>query len=110
MPSERQATATQAAPSNEDGFHLGVMLAPADRYDPKAEGVVITAIDPDGVGAQQGLERGDVILNVNGAAVSNASQIRQALADAKSQGKGDVLLKIKARNRTVFVAIPLARS
>jgi C-terminal processing protease CtpA/Prc len=65
---------------------------------------------PDGVAAQQGLEQGDVILNVNGSAVSSPSQVRQALADAKSQGKHDVLMKVKARKSTVFVAIPLAQS
>ena len=110
MPSEHQAKAESTGPTEDQGFHLGVMLAPADRYDPDAKGVIITAVDPDGVAAQQGLEQGDVILNVNGSAVSSPSQIRQALADAKSQGRHDVLLKIKLRKSTVFVAIPLAQS
>jgi S1-C subfamily serine protease len=61
------------------------------------------------VGAQQGLELGDVILNVNGSAVSRPFQVREALADAKSQNKHDVLLKLKARKGTVFIAIPLAQ-
>ena len=107
MPSENQAS---TGPTEDQGFHLGVMLAPADRYGPDAKGVIITAVDPDGVAAQQGLEQGDVILNVNGSAVSSPSQVRQALADAKSQGKHDVLVKVKARKSTVFVAIPLAQS
>jgi serine protease Do len=110
MPSEHQARAESTGATEAEGFHLGVMLAPAERYDPDAKGVIITAVDPDGVGAQQGLEQGDVILNVNGSAVSSPSQVRQALADAKSQGKHDVLMKVKARKSTVFVAIPLAQS
>jgi serine protease Do len=110
MPSENQAKAESTGPTEDQGFHLGVMLAPADRYGPDAKGVIITAVDPDGVAAQQGLEQGDVILNVNGSAVSSPSQVRQALADAKSQGKHDVLVKVKARKSTVFVAIPLAQS
>ena len=110
MPSEHQAKAESTGPIEDQGFHLGVMLAPADRYGPDAKGVIITAVDPDGVAAQQGLEQGDVILNVNGSAVSSPSQVRQALADAKSQGKHDVLVKVKARKSTVFVAIPLAQS
>jgi serine protease Do len=101
MPGEHQA--------KTEGFHLGVMLAPADRDNPDAKGVTITAVDPDGMAAQQGLEPGDVILNVNGSAVSSPYQVRQALADAKSQGKHDVLMKVKARESTVFVAIPLAQ-
>ena len=110
MLSEHQAKAESTGPTEDQGFHLGVMLAPADRYGPDAKGVIITAVDPDGVAAQQGLEQGDVILNVNGSAVSSPSQVRQALADAKSQGKHDVLVKVKARKSTVFVAIPLAQS
>jgi serine protease Do len=110
MPGERQAKAENTGPTEGQGFHLGVVLAPADSYDPDAKGVIITAVDPDGVAAQHGLEQGDVILNVNDSAVSNPSQVRQALADAKSHGKHDVLMKVKARKSTVFVAIPLAQS
>ncbi len=110
MPGEHQARAESKGSTEGQGFHLGVMLAPADRDNPDAKGVTITAVDPDGLAAQQGLERGDVILNVNGSAVSNPGEVRQALADAKSQGKHDVLLKVKGRKSTLFVAIPLAQS
>ena len=97
------------AKTESTGFHLGVALAPADGGNPDAKGVIITAVDPDGAAAQHGLETGDVIINVNGSAVSSPYQVRQALADAKSQGKHDVLMKVKARGSTVFVAIPLAQ-
>ena len=110
MPGEHQAKAESTGPTDGQGFHLGVILAPADRDNPVAKGVTITAVDPDGLAAQQGLERGDVILNVNGSAVSNPGEVRQALANAKSHGKHDVLLKIKARKSTIFVAIPMAQS
>ena len=110
MPGEHQAKAEITGSTEQEGFHLGVMLAPADRDDPDAKGVIITAVDPDGAAAQHGLEPGDVILNVNGSEVSSPSQVRQALADAKSQGKHDVLLKVKERKSTVFVAIPIAQS
>jgi serine protease Do len=106
MRGEHQAKTESTGSTEGEGFHLGVMLAP-DR-DPNARGVVITAVDSDGVAAQHGLEPGDVILNVNGSAVSSPYQVQQALADAKSQGKHDVLMKVKARESTVFVAIPLA--
>ena len=109
MPSEHQAKAENTGPTEGQGFDLGVILAPADRDNPDAKGVIITAVDRDGVGAQQGLEPGDVILNVNGSAVSRPFQVREALADAKSQNKHDVLLKLKAKKGTVFIAIPLAQ-
>jgi C-terminal processing protease CtpA/Prc len=66
MPGEHQAKAESTGSTEREGFHLGVILAPADRYDPDAKGVTITAVDPDGAAAQQGLESGDVILNVKG--------------------------------------------
>ena len=110
MPGEHQAKAESTGPTEGQGFHLGVILAPADRDNPNAKGVTITAVDPDGLAAQQGLGRGDVIFNVNGSAVSNPGEVRQALANAKSQGKHDVLLKIKARKSTIFVAIPMAKA
>ena len=106
MPGEHQVKTESTGSTEGEGFHLGVMLAPADRDNPNARGVIITAVDSDGVAAQHGLETGDVILNVNGSAVSSPYQVRQALADAKSQGKHDVLMKVKARGSTVFVAIP----
>ena len=74
----------------------------------RSAGVIITAVNPDGMAAQHGLEPGDMILDVNRSPVSRPSQVHQALADAKSQNKHDVLLKVKTRKRTVFVAIPLA--
>jgi serine protease Do len=110
MSSEHQAKAEGAGPTEGQGFHLGVMLAPANRYGSDVKGVIITAVDPDGTAAQQGLEEGDVILNVNGLAVSNPSQLRQVLVDAKSQGKHDVLMKVKTRKSTIFVAMPLTQS
>ena len=77
MPSEHQAKAESTGSTEEEGFHLGVMLAPADRYDPDAKGVIITAVDPDGVAAQQGLERRRHPQRQR-SAVSSLSQIRQA--------------------------------
>jgi serine protease Do len=109
MPSEHQAKAENTGPTEGQGFDLGVILAPADRDNPDAKGVIITAVDPDGMAAQHGLEPGDVILDVNRSPVSRPSQVHQALADAKSQNKHDVLLKVKTRKNTVFVAIPLAQ-
>jgi serine protease Do len=109
MPGEHQAKTESTGSTEREGVHLGVMLAPADRDDPDAQGVIITAVDPDGAAAQQGLEPGDVILKVNGSSVASPPQVGEALADAKSQGKHDVLMKVKSRKGTVFVAIPLAQ-
>jgi serine protease Do len=69
---------------------------------------VITGIDPDGPAAEHGLQSGDVILDVAGKSVGTPNDLRQALSDAKSQGKHDVLMRVKtAENGTHFVAMPI---
>ena len=49
-----------------------------------------------------------MILDVGGKAVSNPSEVRQAVSDAKSSGKHDALMRVKSGNSTRFVALPVA--
>jgi serine protease Do len=39
--------------------------------------------------------------------VANAEDVRQAVVAAKSQGKHDVLMRVKIGDATRFVAVPL---
>ncbi len=68
---------------------------------------MITAVDPDGPGAEHGLKSGDVILDVGGKSVANVSDLRNALSTAKSDGKHDVLIRVKTADNTHFVAVPI---
>jgi serine protease Do len=70
-------------------------------------GVVVTAVDPNGPAAEAGFETGNVILDVSGKAVANANDIAQALREAQAQGKHDVLMRVKAGDAMHFVAVPL---
>jgi len=86
-------------------------VAPAEEVaGAGSEGVVVTAVDPDGPAAEQGLQTGNVILDVGGKAVANADDIRTALSAAKAQGKHDVLLRVKIGDATRFVAMPLGKA
>ena len=68
--------------------HLGLTVAPAnDVAGSGGKGVVVTGIDPDGPAAEQGFKTGDIILDVGGKAVANAGDVRNALTEAKAQGK-----------------------
>jgi serine protease Do len=110
MPNEsKQADAERGQAQPAGGVpHLGLQVAPAgDVAGVGAQGVVVTAVDPDGPAADQGLQRGNVILDVGGKAVANAEDVRQALVAAKSQGKHDVLMRVKIGDATRFVAVPL---
>ena len=91
--------------------HLGLQVAPAnDVSGAGSEGVVVTGVDPDGPAAEQGFQTGNVILDVGGKAVANAGDVRQALTEAKSQGKHDVLMRVKTGDATRFVAMPLGKA
>jgi serine protease Do len=87
---------------------LGVAVAPASEVaGAGSKGVVITAVDPDGPAAERGLKSGDVILDVAGKSVSSAGELRNALSEARSGGKKELLMRIKTADSTRFVAVPI---
>ncbi len=87
---------------------LGLSVAPASEVAGAGnEGVVITAVDPEGPAAEHGLKSGDVILDVGGKSVGNVSELRSALSEAKSGGKKNVLMRIKTADNTHFITVPI---
>ncbi len=112
MPNEQQASAETGAAAPENGTaHLGMSVAPArDVSGAGGKGVVVTAVDPDGPAAEQGIRSGDVILDVGGNAVANAQDVRKAISEAKAQGRHDVLMRVKSAKATTFVAVPLGKA
>jgi serine protease Do len=107
---ERQANAGE---ENDNGAmpgtpHLGLSVAPAAEVAGAGQkGVVITGVDPDGPGAEHGLKSGDVILDVAGNSVNSVGELRKALSQAKSDGKHDVLMRVKTADNTHFIAMPI---
>jgi serine protease Do len=112
MPHEKQAAnARSGNPQATSGTpYLGLSLAPANEVAGSgAEGVVVTDVDPNGPAAQHGVQTGNIILDIGGKAVANVGDVRNALNDAKGQGKHDVLMHVKTGNATKFVAVPIAK-
>ena len=111
MPNQmpKEANAGESDEGSVRGIpHLGMSVAPADDVaGAGGKGVVVTSIDPDGTAAEHGLQSGDVILDVGGKSVGTASELRKALSDAKSNGKHDVLMRVKTSDNTHFVAMPI---
>jgi serine protease Do len=113
LPNERQA-------SNQDNSHatpdndipkLGMTLAPSNKVaGADSNGVVVTAVDPDGVAADHGFQVGDVILDVGGKSVANPADVRKELADARKEGKHALLFRVKSDQGTRFVAVPLGNA
>jgi serine protease Do len=109
MPNQQQASAGEDRPKQARNVpHLGLTVAPAaDVAGSDDRGAVVTSVDPEGQAADHGLQTGDIILDVGGKAVSNGSDIRNAVSEAKTDGKHDVLMKVKTSQATKFVAMPV---
>jgi serine protease Do len=71
--------------------------------DRALKGVVVSQVDPDGPGAEAGIRRGDVILEVNRQPVKDADAYRKALKDA-GDGKS-VLFLVRRGDNTIFLAV-----
>ena len=114
LPAQREARARSDERDGNRGSDepaLGLTLAPADSVGGAGgQGVVVTAVAPDGVGAAHGLRTGDIILEVSGRAVSNPADVRKALADARNESKRTVLMRVKSGDGTKFVAVPAGRA
>jgi len=113
LPNEKAASNQEnprATPEN-DMPKLGLTLAPSSKMSgADGSGVVVTAVDPNGVAADHGFQVGDVILDVGGKAVTNPADVRKQLADARKEGKHALLFRVKSGEGTRFVALPLGNS
>src|SRR5436190_4190311 len=88
MPNETVAQNERSKGNSEGGASLGLTVAPADTVAGQgSRGVVVTDVNPDGPAAESGMRAGDVILDISGKAVDRPSEVRQAVADARSAGK-----------------------
>ena len=65
-------------------------------------GVVVTSVDPAGPAVEAGIQRGDVIQEVNRQPVKSADDLRAAI---DRNGNKPVLLLLNRRGETVFVAV-----
>ena len=112
MPKDRLAKAEKepAAPAS-DVPHLGLSLAPANDVAGAGDtGVVVMNVEPEGPAAEQGFQRGNVILDVGGKPVANVGDVRNALKEAKTNGKHTVLMRVRMGDATRFVAVPLGNA
>ena len=81
---------------------LGLALAPltpelarAANLPPTARGVIVTSVDPSANAAEQGLQRGDLIISVNNQPVTLPDQVVAAVDAARKAGRSSVLLLVK---------------
>jgi len=70
----------------------------------------VTGVDPNGPAAAAGVEAGNVILDIGGKPVTSREDVVKQLQEAKAQGRGNVLLRVKAGTATQFVAVPFGKA
>jgi serine protease Do len=104
LPEQKTAQADPAAAKAQPAF--GLALAPAK----DGAGVLVTDVDPSGVGFEKGVQKGDVILEVAGRTVTKPSEVRSAIEDAKKDGKKAVILRLKNEDGTRFVALAFPKA
>ena len=113
LPKEQQQARASTRDDNDRGSkepRLGLTLAPAKLVAGSGdEGVVVTAVDPDGPAANRGFKTGDVILEAGGKLVSSPTDVSEAMALARKDGKRSILLRVKSSGGTRFVALPVDR-
>jgi serine protease Do len=110
MPNQQQAQAGEPQDQSQSTPRLGLSLAPAKAAGAGSQGVVVTAVDPDGPAAEQGIKAGDVITNVGATTVSTPGDVQKQLAELQKAGKHSVLMRVKSGDASHYVALPLATS
>ena len=73
------------------------------KLGPTAKGVVVDQVSPDSKAAEAGLQRGDVIQQVNHRAVANVNDFKQAMNSANKNTP--VLLLVNREGNTLFLAV-----
>jgi serine protease Do len=69
----------------------------------KAEGVVVTAVEPASAGDEAGIRRGDIIVEVDRKAVRSIDDYKKAVAGVR-KGRG-VLFLVRRGDSTLFLAL-----
>ncbi|MEE4235615.1 MAG: trypsin-like peptidase domain-containing protein [Anderseniella sp.] len=99
MPGEAVAALPGSQP--EDTPRFGLALAPS----PSGEGVAVADVLAGSPAAEQGIERGDVILEVDGSSVDQPEAAAQAMRQALNKGGKAILLLVKNERGQRFVAL-----
>jgi len=104
--------ATPVLPQQALGLSLQPLtpeLARAAKLPATARGVIVMAVDPSSDAAEQGLQRGDLIMSVNRQQVTTPAQVTAAVETARRAGRTSVLMLVKrGPGPEAFVGIDIA--
>jgi serine protease Do len=86
---------------------LGMRLAPASEVGEKGPGVAVIDVDPAGLAASRGIRAGDIVLEVQGRAVSTPSDVADGIRAARAEGRKAVLLQVKSAQGVRYVPLSI---
>ncbi|MDQ6786640.1 MAG: Do family serine endopeptidase, partial [Acidobacteriota bacterium] len=66
------------------------------------KGLVVTDVDPNGAAAEEGIKRGDVILEINKKSVSTIEDVQSAL---ETNGDKPILLLVSRRGQSLYLTV-----
>ncbi|MDQ2746828.1 MAG: Do family serine endopeptidase [Acidobacteriota bacterium] len=92
-----------------DGGKLGLNLQPLTpqisrqlELPADTTGLVVTEVDPNGAAAAQGINRGDVIMEINRQPVTSLEEVKAAL---DKSGDKPILLLISRKGQTIYLTV-----
>jgi serine protease Do len=109
---DRTTPVQPVVPQKALGLSLATLtpeLARAVNLPPTAHGVIITGVDPSSDASEEGLQRGDLIISVNGNLVTTPAQVIAAVEAARRSGRPSVLLLVKrGTSPEAFVGVDIS--
>lgn len=93
---------------------LGINIAPLNaqlrakfHIDDKQNGIVVLDVENNSEAAKRGLQRGDIITDVNNEPVKSVADMKSDFDKARKAGRKFALLKISRKNDETFFTLPL---
>ena len=74
-----------------------------------SRGAVITFVDPGGTAAEQGLKKGDIIIEVGQTAINSLRDFKENIEKARKEGRKSILLLMERQSGIGFVAIRIGQ-
>jgi Do/DeqQ family serine protease len=107
-PTDKKDEEKNTEKSNENG-KLGLSLQPLTpemakqlNIPAETEGLVVTEVAPNGAAAEEGITRGDVIMEINRRAVATIDDVQSAL---DKSGDKPILLLISRKGQTIYLTV-----
>ena len=104
LPEKKTAALDDTSPKAPATF--GLALAPTK----DGVGVMVTDIDPNGIAAEKGISKGDLILEIGGKTVTKPSDVRASIDAARKDGRKAVMLRLKSDEGTRFIALAFPKA